>query len=100
MTAIAIRPERGGDAPAIFALTEAAFRDMPHAEGDEQQLVGQLRADGDLALSLVAEDATRIVGHAAFSPVSRTLPSAEDAIPNQFLELSTAVQVTPESGEM
>ena len=25
MTAIAIRPERGGDAPAIFALTEAAL---------------------------------------------------------------------------
>ena len=70
MTAIAIRPERGGDAPTIFALTEAAFRDMPHAEGDEQQLVDRLRADGDLALSLVAEDATQIVGHVAFSPVA------------------------------
>jgi predicted N-acetyltransferase YhbS len=51
VTAIAIRPERGGDAPAIFALTEAAFRDMPYADGYEQELVGQLRAEGDLALS-------------------------------------------------
>jgi predicted N-acetyltransferase YhbS len=45
VTAIAIRPERGGDAPAIFALTEAAFQDMPYADGDEQQLVDPLRAD-------------------------------------------------------
>lgn len=70
MSAIAIRPERDGDAPTIFALTEAAFRDMPYADGDEQELVDRLRADGDLALSLVAEDATRIVGHVAFSPVT------------------------------
>jgi predicted N-acetyltransferase YhbS len=70
VSAVAIRPERAGDEGAIHALTEAAFRDMPFSDGDEQDLVDQLRADGDLTLSLVAEDAERIVGHIAFSPVS------------------------------
>ena len=70
MSAIAIRPERAGDEAVIHALTEAAFRDMPFSDGDEQDLVDALRRDGDLSLSLVAEDAERIVGHIAFSPVS------------------------------
>ena len=70
MSAVAIRPERTGDEGAIHALTEAAFRDMPFSDGDEQDLVDRLRADGDLTLSLVAEDAERIVGHIAFSPVT------------------------------
>ncbi|MBX7481826.1 GNAT family N-acetyltransferase [Qipengyuania qiaonensis] len=70
MSAISIRPEAAGDAPTIFGLTEAAFRDMPFSDGDEQHLVDRLRADGDLSLSLVAEDAARIVGHIAISPVT------------------------------
>jgi predicted N-acetyltransferase YhbS len=70
MSAVTIRPERAGDAATIHRLTEAAFRDMPFSEGDEQHLVDALRRDGDLALSLVAEDATRIVGHIAFSRVT------------------------------
>lgn len=65
-----IRPESGGDEVAIHALTEAAFRDMPFSEGDEPDLVDRLRANGDLTLSLVAEDADGIVGHIAFSPVT------------------------------
>lgn len=68
--AITIRPEAHGDEDAIFALTEAAFTDMPFSDGDEQHLVNRLRKDGDLTLSLVAEDAERIVGHIAFSPVT------------------------------
>ena len=68
---ITIRPERPGDERAIHALTEAAFRDMPHADGDEQDLVDRLRADGDLVLSLVATNMDEaIVGHIAFSPVT------------------------------
>jgi predicted N-acetyltransferase YhbS len=67
---VTIRPEDAGDESAIFALTEAAFANMPFSDGDEQHLVERLRADGDLALSLVAEDAERIVGHIAFSRVS------------------------------
>ena len=70
MSAITIRPERAGDEAVIHELTEAAFRDMPFSKGDEQDLVDALRSDGDLALSLVADDGTRIVGHIAFSPVA------------------------------
>lgn len=70
MSAIIIRPEQPGDEGTIHALTEAAFRDMPFSDGDEQHLVDALRADGDLALSLVAEDGERIVGHIAFSRVT------------------------------
>ena len=70
MIAIAIRPEQPGDEDTIHRLTEAAFRDMPFSEGDEQHLVDALRRDGDLALSLVAEVAGQIAGHIAFSRVT------------------------------
>lgn len=66
---ITIRPETSDDGQTIFRLTKAAFANMPFSEGDEQHLINGLRKDGDLALSLVAEDAERIVGHIAFSPV-------------------------------
>lgn len=70
MTTVTIRREQAGDEATIHRLTEAAFRDMPFSEGDEQHLVDALRRDGDLALSLVAEDGARIVGHIAFSRVA------------------------------
>ncbi len=70
MTAISIRPEQPQDQQAIHCVTEAAFRDMPFSDGDEADLVDRLRADGDLTLSLVAEDGDQIVGHIAFSPVT------------------------------
>lgn len=62
-----IRPERTGDEPAIHRLTEAAFTGHPHSEGTEPAIVDALRADGDLALSLVAETDGAIVGHVAYS---------------------------------
>lgn len=66
-----VREEAPGDAPAIAALTAAAFRDHPHGSGTEAAIVARLRADGDLALSLVAENMDRaIIGHIAFSPVA------------------------------
>ena len=66
-----IRDERPGDEPAIAALTRAAFRDIAHSAGNEAAIVERLRADGDLAISLVAENLDRaIVGHVAFSPVA------------------------------
>ncbi|MEE4153580.1 MAG: N-acetyltransferase [Erythrobacter sp.] len=68
--AITIRPEREGDEEAIHRLTEAAFREMEFSDGNEHHLVDALRREGDLALSLVAEDAVRIVGHIAFSRVT------------------------------
>ena len=74
---ITIRPEESGDEATIFALTETAFAPMPFSEGDEQHVIDRLRSDGDLTLSLVAEDAQgendqRIVGHIAISPVTIT----------------------------
>lgn len=70
MSTISIRPELPQDHATIHVITEAAFRDMPFSDGDEQYLVEKLRSNGDLTLSLVAEDGERIVGHIAFSPVS------------------------------
>ncbi|WP_458759549.1 GNAT family N-acetyltransferase [Afipia sp. TerB] len=48
-------------------MTRAAF-----GGDDEADLVDRLRADGDLILSLVAEQDDRIVGHVAFSRLSIT----------------------------
>ncbi len=77
---IAIRPEQPGDERAIHALTEAAFRDMPYSDGDEQHVVDRLRSDGDLVLSLVATNMDEaIVGHIAFSPVT-----ISDGTPNWY----------------
>lgn len=70
MNAVTIRPEGPADHAAIGVLTQAAFKDQPHSDGSEARIVEQLRKDGDLALSLVAQSANRIVGHAAISPVN------------------------------
>jgi putative acetyltransferase len=59
---IVIRPERREDGPAIHALITAAF-----GQEDEAILVDALRRDGDLWLSLVAEEKREIVGHIALS---------------------------------
>lgn len=68
---VAVRPERAGEEAAVCALTTAAFAGKPYSDGSEAAIVERLRADGDLALSLVAESASgEIVGHAAFSPVT------------------------------
>lgn len=64
-----IRPEQLGDAEAITAVTIAAFRQAPHSNQREQQIVTALRAAGQLTVSLVAEWQTAIVGHVAMSPV-------------------------------
>ena len=65
-----IRPERASDEAAIRALMAAAFDGHPHSDGSEPGIVDALRADGDLAISRVAEEGGAIVGHVAFSPVS------------------------------
>lgn len=74
---LAIRPERAGDEVAIRSVTRAAFAGQPHSDGSEPAIVERLRADGDLALSLVAEDGGRIIGHIAFSRVSISDGAAE-----------------------
>lgn len=67
---LGIREERPGEADAIARLVTAAFLDAAHADGTEAVIVDRLRAAGALAVSLVAVDAGRIVGHIAFSPVT------------------------------
>ena len=71
MRRLTIREEREGDAPSIHALTRAAFAKATHSDGNEQDIVDALRADGDLALSLVATNMDEaIIGHVAFSPIT------------------------------
>ena len=65
-----IRNERLGDIDEIHALTAAAFAPMPFSSQTEARIVDALRCDGDLTLSLVAEEEGEIVGHVAFSPVT------------------------------
>lgn len=62
---VAIRSERAEDIDAIHAIHLACF---PSA--GEARLVDSLRADGQLVVSLVAEDANQVIGHVAFSPVT------------------------------
>lgn len=62
MSDIRLRTATDADTTDIAAVVTAAF-DRP----DEADLVSRLRADGDVVLSLLAEDADgRIVGHALF----------------------------------
>lgn len=65
-----LRPERESDIDAIRALTEAAFKTAPHADGTEHVIIDRLRAADALTVSLVADIDGSIVGHVAFSPVS------------------------------
>lgn len=67
MSELTIRAERAGDEAAVRAVMTAAFADHPHSEGTEPAIVDRLRADGDLALSLVAEQDGAVLGHAAYS---------------------------------
>lgn len=57
-----IRHEADGDRDAVRRLLTHCFETPAEAD-----LVERLRADGDVALALVAEDAGSIVGYAAFS---------------------------------
>ncbi|MCC5808987.1 MAG: N-acetyltransferase [Ectothiorhodospiraceae bacterium] len=67
---IQIRSETPDDAEAIHHVTELAFRDAPHTDHTEQFIVKALRESGVLAVSLVAVDDGKIIGHVAVSPVS------------------------------
>lgn len=65
---ITYREERSGDAQAIHDLTAAAFAGKAYADGNEQELPARLNADGDMILSMVAEEDGEILGHVAASP--------------------------------
>jgi putative acetyltransferase len=72
-----IRAERAGDKDAIRVVTAAAFAGEPHSDGSEPAITDRLRADGELVLSLVAEENGRIIGHSAFSRVTISDGAAE-----------------------
>ena len=65
-----IRAETETDVPAITAVTVAAFQTLAVSQHTEQFILAALRAAGALTVSLVAEEAGRVVGHIAFSPVT------------------------------
>jgi len=67
---ITIRTEQPADIGAIFELTRLAFLSAAHTSHTEQFIVNALRSSGQLALSLVAVEEQRLVGHVAFSPVT------------------------------
>ena len=62
MTDILIRPETYGDREEIAKLLLAAF-----PTSFEARLVEQLRKDGDVVFSLVAVEASEVIGHVLFS---------------------------------
>ena len=70
MPMIDIRPEQDSDQRTIYEITERAFRDMPFSDGDEHDLIDRLRDQGQLSLSLVAQDGDLIVGQITFSPAT------------------------------
>lgn len=65
-----IRDEARADEHAIADVTVAAFETLPVSQHTEQFIVQALRAARALTVSLVAELDGRVVGHAAFSPVT------------------------------
>jgi putative acetyltransferase len=71
-TPFIIRPEIASDALAISAVIDAAFKGMPYAEGDEAELLHELRRQSALSVSLVAEQNGQVIGQVAFSPAYAT----------------------------
>jgi len=64
-----IRKEQQADHTVIHHLTEIAFKHKAFSDGTEADIIDELRANGELTLSLVAIVDSAVVGHVAFSPV-------------------------------
>ena len=69
-----VRPEAQADLGAIHAVNREAFGSAAEAE-----LVDALRANGDAALSLVAENSSGVVGHILFSHLPIQAPARDVA---------------------
>ncbi|MFU7526907.1 GNAT family N-acetyltransferase [Qipengyuania sp. ASV99] len=67
---LTIRAEQFGDETPIHNMVTRAFAGHPYSDGDEQDVIDRLRADGDLLLSLVAADdaSGAIIGQVTYSP--------------------------------
>lgn len=70
MPGAVIRDETPADADSITEVTVAAFATLAVSDQTEQHVIAGLRAAGALTVSLVAEEAGRVVGHVALSPVT------------------------------
>jgi putative acetyltransferase len=66
---VTVRDETEADIPAIAGVTAAAFEPLEISDNTEPLIIDRLRKAGALAVSLVAELGSRVVGHIAFSPV-------------------------------
>lgn len=64
-----IRKETERDISAIHTLLDGAFATAPHSQQTEHLIVDALRENGQLSLSMIAEQDDEIVGCVAFSPV-------------------------------
>ncbi|MDQ8698466.1 N-acetyltransferase [Hyphomicrobium sp. LHD-15] len=62
-----IRNETMGDIPAISRLVTEALLMLAQSSGTEASIVERLRAEGALALSLVAEEEGEVIGYLAAS---------------------------------
>ena len=65
-----IRRECPEDRLAIHQLTTDAFAPMSYSDGTEPAIIDDLRAAGNLTLSLVTIKDDTVVAHVAFSPVT------------------------------
>ncbi|MDO9486727.1 MAG: N-acetyltransferase [Actinomycetota bacterium] len=69
MSQLKLRDEQAADIAAIARVTIAAFADEPHSDQTEQFVIAQLRARGELTLSIVATIDEQVVGQITASPV-------------------------------
>jgi predicted N-acetyltransferase YhbS len=65
-----IRREKPSDIEAIDQVTKAAFVSTAYSSGTESFIIKALRANGQLTVSLVAEEEGILIGHIAISPVT------------------------------
>lgn len=65
-----IRREQPSDIGAIDQVTKTAFDSAAYSSGTESFIIKALRANGQLTVSLVAEEEGVLVGHIAISPVT------------------------------
>ncbi len=64
-----IRREKPSDIEAVDQVTKAAFASAAYSSGTESLIIKALRANGQLTVSLVAEEEGVLIGHIAISPV-------------------------------
>lgn len=62
-------PEQPGHVEQIRRCIDRAFAVAEHSDGNEADIAAELRARGELSVSLVALDGDAVVGHVAMSPV-------------------------------